>query len=410
MFIDFFYALRGQGIPVTPVEFMDLLAVLKYKSRSGDPVTSGELYSLGRVSLVKDIRFFDAYDLAFARTFSHVLTDGSDFRKLLEQWLEAAAGKSPPGENLKKKAPRFAPEDLLRELAERLKEQKKRHAGGNRWVGTGGVSPFGNSGFNPGGIRIGGSSQGRSGLMVAGRRQYRDYRTDSGFGIRQMKLCLKKLRLFRKEGKKELSVPATIEETCQQGGEISPVMVSPRRNQLRVLLLCDVGGSMTPHSEKVTKLFSACHQVNHFKEFKAYYFHNIIYDYVYPDSAMEDGIRVSQLMKKFDRDTRVIVLGDAAMAPYELFSMQGSLLNFYERPELLLSSLEDDLIPHKGPSGMDRLEKLREFYPYMIWLNPDPGDYWEGVTTVKAIKDLIPMYHLSVDGLSAAIKKLLSRS
>ncbi|MCB1176671.1 MAG: VWA domain-containing protein, partial [Leptospiraceae bacterium] len=212
---------------------------------------------------------------------------------------------------------------------------------------------------------------------------------------RQIKVALKKLKDLRKQGRKEFSIDKSIEKTCENGGDIELVFSPTRKNQLKLMLLMDVGGSMTPHAERVSKLFSAAHQMNHFKEFHYYYFHNIVYDHVYEDALFRKKIRLERLIKKIAKDTKVIFVGDAAMNPYELFGAVGRYHYFRD---------ENEPTPR---SGMESLKFLLDFYEKSIWMNPDDRRYW-GATTCDAIWDEVPMYFLSVDGLSQGIKYLLT--
>ena len=406
--MDFFFTLRQHKIPVTPTEFLDFLKTVEHRCKQNSPLDSQTLYSLGRYTLVKDLKHYDSYDLAFARTFAAILSEGGRFRDLLEQWLNEAK-KFELDEQRRRKALNIPPEDLMKELKKRWQEQKERHDGGNYWIGTGGTSPFGYGGFNPQGIRIGGQGAGRSGIASALSREYQDYRTDEALNIRQIKVCLKRLRILKKHGRKELSIPKTIKETCDQGGDITPVMESPRRNQMKVLLIADVGGSMTPHSLRVSQLFSACHQMNHFKEFKSYYFHNIIYDHVYSDASMQLGVKLESLFRRYDKETRVILLGDAAMAPYELFQMSGAMNAMYRNFLSIDPELWDKQSREKTYTAYERLQQIIATFPQLIWLNPDHPQHWHG-ETVEAIKSLVPMYFLSFDGLMAGIDRLVGKA
>jgi uncharacterized protein with von Willebrand factor type A (vWA) domain len=399
MFLDFFYTLRANKVPVSIREYLDLLNVVE--SLSGkEEVNIDKFYHLSRSVLVKDIKHYDAFDLTFSQCFKDLISDENAFKKQLDEWLKNALKKELSEERLKN-ALKIPPEDLIKELEKRLKEQKERHDGGNHWIGTGGTSPFGHGGFNPEGIRIGGSGGSRSALAVAGRRQYREYRTDETLNVRQIKVALKKLRILKKTGRPQLDIDKTIAKTCHQGGEIDLVYSQSRKNNLKVLLLMDVGGSMTPHSQRVEQLFSAAHQVNHFKEFKHYYFHNIFYDDLYLNADMEYNqiMSIDKLDKLYGPETRIIVVGDAYMAPYELFQMTGSLREFYYTFERKKNQKTDY-------TGMQRVMRLKEKFPKTIWLNPEPDAIWTA-PTINAIKDIIPMYHLSLDGIQKAIKELV---
>jgi uncharacterized protein with von Willebrand factor type A (vWA) domain len=392
MFLQFFYSLRATKIPVSTTELFDLLvAVEKYSQKLGY-LSLKEFYSIARSCLIKDIKYYDDYDMIFAKTFGDLAGKDSEFRKLLEEWLQKSADIEITEEK-KRNAMNLDPDELFEELQKRLQEQKEKHDGGNYWIGTSGTSAFGNSGYNPAGVRIGkGSSMGRSAIQVFADRKYREYRTDESLNVRHIKVALKKLKELRKQGRKDFSIDKTIDRTCENGGDIELVFTPSRKNQLKLMLLMDVGGSMSPHAERVSKLFSAAHQLNHFKEFHYYYFHNIMYEYVYEDALFTKKISLERLIKKISKDTKVIFVGDAAMNPYELF---GAVGRYYYR--------QDD---KKMRTGMESLKFLLDFYEKCIWLNPDDKRYWEA-TTCDAIWSEVPMYYLSVDGLSQGIKALL---
>lgn len=403
MFIPFFYALKQQKIPVTTGELLDFIKVVKTVSEKNHYLSSDDFYHLARNCLVKDLKYYDQFDLAFVKIFKNIINNESDFFKNLEEWLNKAIEKELSDER-KEQALKIPIDELMNELMQRINEQKERHDGGNHWIGTGGTSPFGHSGFNPNGIRIGGASKGKSAIAVAEKRNYQEYRNDNQLNVRQIKVALKTLRDFKKLGREEISIPKTLKKSCDSGGEIEIVMERSRKNQMKLILLMDVGGSMTPYSQRVEQLFSAAHQLNHFKEFHFYYFHNIIYDYVYKDARLSKEIKVDSLYKKFGKDTRVIYVGDAAMAPYEYFQMTQNSYNFYN-----YSIYSDNpKIPKENRkffTGKDRLEDLKAKFPNSIWFNPEPQTLWNGMTA-NAICQLIPMYFLSLQGITDAIKKL----
>lgn len=397
MFLDFFYVLRAEGIPCSTSEYLDLIKAMEGLRDKGESFNSEMFYHLARNCLVKDVKYFDKYDLAFARTFKDVLDISSDFHKLLSDWLQNAV-ENELSEERKKNALKIPPSDLLKELKKRLEEQKKRHDTGNKWIGTGGTSPFGHSGFNEVGLRIGGQGQNRSAMAVVGERKYQAYRTDEAFNLRQIKLALKKLRNLRKQGRTQIHVPKTIKKTCDNAGEIDLVFEKTRKNNMKLILLMDVGGSMTPFSRDVSKLFSSAHQINHFKKFEYYYFHNIFYDNLYKDSHFSKAVSVESIIKKFDSDTRVIIIGDAYMAPYEMFQMTGSLREFY--------FTLDDRARGSQKTGIERVEQWSKHFPKTAWLNPENRKVWDLSPTISAVKNQLKMYSLSVDGLEKAIKYL----
>ncbi|HNC00368.1 MAG TPA: VWA containing CoxE family protein, partial [Leptospiraceae bacterium] len=393
--------LKAKKIPVSTAELIDLLKAIDFFSNKNGSLSINEFYSISRNCLIKDVKYYDDFDQVFAEVFKGQVTSNSEMKSLIEEWLKQAIDRVIPEEQ-KKQAKELNYEDVFKELQKRLQEQKERHDGGNKWVGTRGVSPFGNSGFNPNGVRAGGDSSGKTAFDVIDERKFRDYRTDETLNVRQIKVALKKLRNLKKEGRLEFSIQKTIDKTTSNGGELELVYERSRKNDLKLLLLMDVGGSMTPHANRVSKLFSASHQLNHFKEFHYYYFHNIIYDAVFTDASMSKKVSISKLTKKFRPDTKVIYVGDASMHPYELFNKTG-MYDFYGYGYLKNTKPEV-----KVKTGFDRMRDLTEYFKDSIWLNPDDERYWHH-ETVEAIWGLVPMFFLSIDGLDRAIKKLLRK-
>ena len=360
-------------IPVSTAELIDFLKAVSFFSERNGSLSVNEFYSIARNCLVKDVKFYDDFDLIFAEVFKGQVSADNEIKSLIDEWLKKAIEREIPEEQ-KQSATKLDYEEVLKNLQKRLEEQKERHDGGNKWVGTKGTSAFGNSGFNPNGVRAGGDSSGKTAFDVIDERRFKDYRTDETLNVRQIKVALKKLRNLKKEGRLEFSIQRTIEKTCSNGGEL----------------------------ELVSKLFSASHQLNHFKEFHYYYFHNIIYDSVFTDASMSKKISVSKLTKKFRPDTKVIYVGDASMHPYELFNKTG-MFDYYGYG--YLKNTKPDV---KLKTGLDRLRDLTEYFPDSVWLNPDDRRYWHH-ETIEAIWDLVPMYFLSIDGLQRAIRKLLGK-
>ncbi|MCO4754471.1 MAG: VWA domain-containing protein [Bacteriovoracaceae bacterium] len=397
MFLNFFYTLRNNGAPVSTREYLDFLNVAEQLKDSSEPMSLEKLYSIARTCLIKDVKHFDAYDISFAQCFSNLSSD-EDFKSKLMQWLENAK-QTELDEQRKLNALDLASEELLKELKDRLKTQKERHDGGNHWVGTGGTSAFGHSCYNPNGVRVGGQSGQRSALAVAGERKFKEYRHDESLDIRNIQVALKKLRDLKKTGRKTLDIDRTVKRTCENMGEIEVVQSSKRKNNLRLILLMDVGGSMTEHSQRVEKLFSAAHQVNHFKSFEAYYFHNVMYDCVYSSASLNprSAVPIEKLISKFNSEARLIVVGDAYMAPYELFQMTASMRDFYwslrENPKA--SSM----------TGIERVHQLKKAFPKSVWLNPEPKSLWSA-PTIKSIKEQFSMHELTLDGIDGAVRNL----
>ncbi len=395
MFQNFFYRLKSKKIPVSTTELLDLIKAVSFHSENQSPLTLKKFYSIARSCLIKDIKYYDEYDLVFAETFGDNKIGDTDFNEKLTEWLSKAIENNLTDDR-KMNAMNLPIDEILNELLKRLEEQKERHDKGNYWVGTGGTSAFGNKGYNQNGLRVGGDGGEGIAKQIVGDRNYKEYRTDESLNIRQLKVALKKLKDLRKEGRKEFQLEDTIKKTCENAGDIELIFHSSRKNKLKLMLLMDVGGSMTPHSQSVSKLFSASHQLNHFKEFHYYYFHNIIYDRVFTDSIFDKSVSLEKLFKKISPDTKVIFVGDASMNPYELFGSHGSMYSYNSISEAKLKI-----------TGHSTLKNLVNFYKSSIWLNPDPPQYWSS-TTCEAIWDEIPMYFLSVDGIVKAISKLMS--
>jgi hypothetical protein len=401
VFTQFFYRLKNRKIPVSTAELIDLLKAISYFSEKRGSLTVNEFYSISRNCLVKDVKYYDDFDLIFAEVFKGQIGETNEMKPLIEEWLKKAIEREIPEEQ-KNAAAKLDYEEVLKKLKERLEEQKERHDGGNKWVGTKGTSAFGNSGFNPNGVRAGGDSSGKTAFDVIDERRFKDYRTDETLNVRQIKVALKKLRYLKKEGRLEFSIQKTIDKTSANGGELELVHERSRKNDLKLLLLMDVGGSMSPHAARVSKLFSASHQLNHFKEFHYYYFHNIIYDSVFTDASMSKKVSISKLTKKFRPDTKVIYVGDASMHPYELFNKTG-MYDYYGYG--YLKNTKQDV---KLKTGLERLRDLTDYFQDSVWLNPDDRRYWHH-ETIEAIWDVVPMYFLSIDGLQRAVKKLLGK-
>ena len=399
MFLNFFYTLRAERVPTGPREYLDFLKVIDYSLKTNDSFDSNRFYNLARASLVKDVSHYDGFDLAFSRCFSGAINLDTKFRNQLENWLHDALEKELNLE-AREAAQNILSENLLKEFIKRIEEQTGRHDGGNYWIGTGGTSAFGHSGYNPAGIRVGGESKHGSALAVAGERKFAEYRKDCTIEIRQWKMVLKSLRYLHRTGRPQLDIPSSIRKSCDQGGEVEVVYKASRKNQLKLLLLTDVGGSMTPFAEMVSALFSAAHQINHFREFQHYYFHNIFYDKVYPDITMKytEGVELDDLMTQLNNDTCVIIVGDAAMAPYELFQLSADKEFFYRH---LFYGSDSSL---EGMTGWQRLMQLKARFSKIIWLNPDT--LWESQTQIK-ISSEIPMFPMTLEGLENGIRKLL---
>ncbi len=389
MFLDFFYTLRQLKVPVSVTEWMTLMDALG-RGHAQSSLTS--FYYLARAILVKSEAFYDQYDQAFAHVFRNAELP-ADIRDDILQWLEDPINQLqlPPEELEKLK--RWDLDKLREELEKRMQEQTERHDGGGRWVGTGGTSPFGHSGAHPAGIRIGGTGGGGHAIQIASKRMFRNYRTDVTLDVRQLKIALKKLRQFAKEGPEdELDIDLTIDKTCREAGEIELVFTRARKNRVKVLLLMDSGGSMTPYARLVDRLFSAAHQMSHFRDFQAYYFHNCIYQDIYKDIYVNEAEPTAGLLKNLDGDYKVILVGDAYMAPSELFSAGGAIDYFY----------------HNDTPGLEWLRRIADHFRYCVWLNPLPQRAWIH-PTIRTISQTFPMFPLTLDGVEDAVKALMVR-
>ena len=396
MFISFFYLLRSRGLDVTPDEWMTLLEGL---SRGLHQSSLTGFYQLCRAVLVKSEADFDRFDQVFLEFFKDVPYEGELPQELMD-WLNR------PVDNLGRtleELKRFelsgeTPEKLFQMLEERLKEQKSEHNGGNYWIGTQGRSPFGNSGWHPDGLRIGGQSQYRTAMMVAGERRFRDFRKDNTLDTRQFQTAFRLLRQYSSQVNNEevLDVDGTVHETCENGGLLKIQMTHPRKNTIKVLLLMDSGGSMEFYAGLCSRLFQAAERSNHFKELHTYYFHNCFFGQLFTDPTLhrDKAVDTEWVLHNFDSGYKVIVVGDAAMNPYELRERQYSWAT-----------------KTSSPSGLEWLERLKKQYPYLVWLNPEPlpkePGYWNQ-THIQLAK-VFPMFDLSTEGLEKAMKRLMSR-
>lgn len=378
-FLEFFYQLRAQGVSATTSNWLAFIDALT-KNLHADSLDG--LHGVARCILTNDESEWDAFDAAFVACFSGVVA--RDLERIIEAmsaWVarpEAVAGLDPRLQALWGDADL---EELRKTLLKRLEEQKKRHRGGSKWIGTGGSSPFGQGGSNPAGIRIG-EGGGRSALAVAQRRQYAELRRDLTLDTRQLMAAMRGLRrLTRNGGEAEFDLEGSVRETARMAGELELVYRPPRNNEIRVLLLMDVGGSMNAHAELSSRLFSAAQRGGGFRQLEQYYFHNCVYGEVYRDASFTQGEGVEDLIRQSDRDWRVIVVGDAWMHPGELSMTSG-----------------DFWTSGRGTTGLVRLAQLADHFPNMAWLNPEPEKIWRA-PSVATIARIIPMYRLSVDGV-----------
>ena len=395
MFVRLFYTLRKYGVPVSTRELIDLNRAVSEGLVFAD---QNDFYQLVKTVMVKDERFFDKFDRAMKDYFDGIQTfDLDDLLKKVHQlpkdWfdlelLEKHLTPEQRAELLKA----GSLEELLKMLEERLREQHKKHQGGNKMIGTGGTSPFGAFGDHPEGVRIGGPSRKKSAVKVWEQRNYQNLDDEQILGTRQMQMALRRLRKFARQGAaEELDINSTIYETAKQG-ILDVQMVPERRNRVKVLMLFDVGGSMDSHIAQCEKLFSAAK--TEFKTLEYFYFHNCLYDYVWKDNFRRSSTKMNtwDLLNSYGRDYRVIVVGDASMAPYELKSVGGSVEYMNEEP------------------GEVWLRRLRNHFEKTAWLNPEEQNYWHYTQTINQIKQIFEdhMYPMTLKGIED-LTKLLAR-
>ncbi|MCK6530249.1 VWA domain-containing protein [Myxococcota bacterium] len=382
MFLDLLYALRRQRVPVGPIEWDALCEAL----RQGVIQDLDSLYTVGRAVLVKTEGHYDAWDLAFAEVF-HDAAPPPEIKEAIRKWLEEPV----PGgisEDQVAQMTGMSLEEVKKRFQEMLERQTERHDGGSRFIGTGGTSPFGTGGRNPMGIQVAGGG-GRTAMALAEGRQFRNYRTDVAIDVRQFRVALRRLRRLAREGDLELDLDGTVRRTADNAGDIDLDFRPSRRNRVRLLLLMDAGGSMAPHAELVSRLFTAAHQSDHWKEFRYYFFHNCVYRKVYTDIETYRGVPTEDVLRELSPEWKVVFVGDACMAPWELAAGGG---------------YEGDGRVHV--TGIDWLRRFRTHFRRTVWLNPDDPRFWNH-TTVAAIRAVHPMFPLTLDGLTQALRHLV---
>jgi uncharacterized protein with von Willebrand factor type A (vWA) domain len=399
MFLNFFESLRKHGIHVTLGEWLDLENALDSQLIGGQ---LSRFYICARMILVKSETDFDKYDEAFEECFGKVKSDPEVGKEML-RWLDKSdmmqLAEMEAKDHLNKMEGEgiiIDKEDVEQKFKQRLKDQDSEHNGGSFWIGTMGKTSFGNTGGNIGGVRVGGMTGYQSAFAVIGARKYRDFRDDRVMTNRQFQLAFRRLRQFSSRletPERELDIDRTIDETCNQGGVLKVEMRKPRKNSVKLLLLMDSGGTMIPYSTLLNDLFQAVNKSNHFKEVKCYYFHNCIYSHLYKTPECENGdwVETKWLFRNTDSDFKVIIVGDAAMAPEELYSNTGNYRG-----------------PNDGLSGEEWLKSLKRHYKKVVWLNPKmaPGNApWREAET--AVKKIFPMYKLTIGGLDQAMTKLM---
>ncbi|GAA4775293.1 VWA domain-containing protein [Stakelama sediminis] len=388
MFLSFIDELRAAGIPASLKEHLLLLEALDRQVIEDTPEA---FYYLARATFVKDEGLLDRFDQAFAKVFRGLETQyGTGKEELPEEWLRAIAEKYLSPEEMAKIESLGSWEEIMETLKKRLDEQEGRHQGGNKWIGTGGTSPYGNSGYNPEGIRIGGQSRHKRAIKVWENREFRNLDSSKELGTRNIKVALRRLRRFAREGAAdELDIDATVAGTARQGW-LDVHMRPERHNAVKLLLFLDIGGSMDPHIKVCEELFSAA--TSEFKNLEFFYFHNCLYEGVWKDNRRRFTERTPSwdVLHKFGHDYKVIFVGDAAMSPYEISHPGGSVEHFNEE------------------AGAVWLERFTNTYPAAAWLNPVPEEHWGYSHSTQMIRTLMHdrMYPLTLDGLDEAMREL----
>ena len=397
MFEEFLYTLRRGGLKVSLTEWMSLMEALD-KGLHRSSFTG--FYYLCRCLLVKSEADFDRFDRCFLQYFRDVPFEGEVSQELLD-WLDrpdVLSGYANWDEEQARLNELLSEEDIEKMLQERMQEQKEEHNGGSYWVGTHGMSTFGNSGLSPKGIRVGGQGMHRRAFRVAGERKFRDFRKDNTLDTRQFQVALKRLRQYSglvELPPTEFDVDNTIQDTAEKGGMLTVRYKRPRQNTVKVLLLMDSGGSMEYYGSLCSALFQAVNKSNHFKDLKIFYFHNCPYTRVYHEPTLDPNRAspVSWLLSNIPPEYKVIFVGDAQMHPYELL-------------DLFPIQREGEPV-----SGLDCLRRIRDRFRHAVWLNPGERPSWgeEWTRTYDVIQDLFPMYPLTVEGLEQGMRKLLAR-
>ncbi len=387
MLIDFFYTLKDAKIPVTIKEFLTLLEAME---KNVIAPSMDDFYYLSRLVMVKDEANFDKFDRAFAQYFKGINAAFENNTTMPLDWLIKRMQRE-LSEEQKAALEKFGYDKLMERLNELLKEQKERHEGGSKWIGSGGTSPFGNGGTNPEGIRIGGKGGSRTAVKVWEARAYKDYDAERELGTRNIKVALRRLRKFAREGAEdELALDATIHATANNAGFLDIKMRPERKNKIKVLMLLDVGGSMDDHIERTEELFSAAK--TEFKHMEFFYFHNCVYDYLWKNNRRRNAERFPtwDILRKYPPDTKLIFVGDATMSPYEIVQAGGSVE--YNNEE----------------AGSEWLARFCRAFPKFVWLNPEPENLWPYRQSISIVKQLMNnrMFPLTIEGLERGMRLL----
>jgi uncharacterized protein len=398
MLIDFFYTLRSAKLPVSVKEYLTLLEALKEgvvgpncESDDGTGYKIDDFYYLSRTALVKDEKHYDKFDRAFASYFKGVEMVADFTKEIPLEWLRKNLELQLSPEELAK-IEKMGWDELMETLKKRFEEQKERHEGGNKWIGTGGTSPFGAYGQNPQGIRIGqDKGRNKSAVKVWDQRAYKDYDDTQELGTRNIKIALRRLRKFAREGAHdELDLDDTIRSTAANAGWLDIKMVPERHNNVKVLLLMDVGGTMDEHIARVEEMFSASKA--EFKHLEFYYFHNCVYDFMWKNNRRRyaEKFPTQDIIRKYNKDYKLIFIGDATMSPYEILQPGGSVE--YNNEE----------------AGVEWLQRLTQAFPKFVWINPEPQGVWQYRQSIGIMQQIMSqrMYPLTVKGLEEAMRLL----
>ena len=396
MLIDFFYTLRSAKLPVSVKEYLTLLEALKEgvvgpNNDEGVGYKVDDFYYLSRTTLVKDEKHYDKFDRAFASYFKGVEMVADFTKEIPLDWLRKNLELQLNPEELAK-IEKMGWDELMETLKKRFEEQKERHEGGNKWIGTGGTSPFGAYGQNPQGIRMGqDKSRNKSAVKVWDQRAYKDYDDTQELGTRNIKIALRRLRKFAREGAHdELDLDDTIRSTAANAGWLDIKMVPERHNNVKVLLLMDVGGTMDEHIGRVEEMFSAAK--TEFKHLEFYYFHNCVYDFMWKNNRRRyaEKFPTQDIIRKYNKDYKLIFIGDATMSPYEILQPGGSVE--YNNEE----------------AGVEWLQRLTQAFPKFAWINPEPQGVWQYRQSIGIMQQIMSqrMYPLTVKGLEEAMRLL----
>ena len=387
MFFGFLDELRSAGIPASLKEHLTLLEAMQADVIGCSPE---EFYYLARATYVKDEAHLDRFDRVFSKVFRGVLDPPREGQEIPEEWLKAVAEKYLTPEEMAKIEALGSWDEIMETLKERLEEQQGKHQGGSKWIGTGGTSPFGNSGYNPEGVRIGGESMHKRAIKVWDRREFKNLDNDVELGTRNIKVALRRLRRFAREGAAdELDLDGTIDGTARRG-YLDIQMRPERRNAVKLLLFLDVGGSMDPHIKLCEELFSAA--TAEFKHLEFFYFHNCVYEGLWKDNRRRYQERTPtwDVLHKFGHDYKLVLVGDAAMSPYEIVHPGGSVEHFNEE------------------AGQVWLQRLTNVYSSAVWLNPTPEPHWMHTQSTRLVREIMDnrMFPLTLSGLDDAMRSL----